>query len=109
MTLDEAIKHAEEVAEENEKNAKSINNIYKKSCLECAKEHRQLAEWLKELKDYRERIPSYEAGYNDAKREIALSDEYARAYTRGFEKVMEYCTNKLDELNKQKEIKGGKR
>lgn len=54
MTIDEAIKHAEEVAEENEKNAKSINNIYKKSCLECANEHRQLAEWLKELKIHRE-------------------------------------------------------
>lgn len=51
MTLDEAIIHAEEVAEENEKNGKSINNIYKKSCLECAAEHRQLAEWLKALKE----------------------------------------------------------
>lgn len=30
-----------------------------------------------------ERIPSYEAGYNDAKREIALSGEYERAYERG--------------------------
>ena len=54
MTLEEAIDHCEEVAEENEKNAKSINNIYKKSCLECAKYHRQLAEWLRELKAYRE-------------------------------------------------------
>lgn len=53
MTIDEEIKHCEEVAEENEKNAKSINNIYKKSCLECASEHRQLAEWLKELKEQR--------------------------------------------------------
>ena len=41
MTLDEAIKHAEEVAEE-------------KRCEKCAKEHRQLAEWLKELKQLRE-------------------------------------------------------
>lgn len=49
LSIDDAIKHCEEVAEENEKNAKSINNIYKKSCLECAKEHRQLAKWLKEL------------------------------------------------------------
>lgn len=54
MTIDEAIKYCEEVAEENEKNAKSINNIYKKSCLECAKKYRQLAEWLRELKAYRE-------------------------------------------------------
>ena len=43
MTLDEAIKHCEEVAEEQEE----------KECLECAAEHRQLAEWLKELKAYR--------------------------------------------------------
>lgn len=50
-SLDEAIKHCEEVAEENEKNAKSINNIYKKSCLECAEDHRQLAAWLKALKE----------------------------------------------------------
>ena len=54
MTIDEAIKHCEEVAEENEKNAKSINNIYKKSCLECASEHRQLAKWLKDLKEYKD-------------------------------------------------------
>ncbi|MBO6304328.1 MAG: hypothetical protein J6M62_04490 [Selenomonadaceae bacterium] len=40
MTLDEAIKHAEEKARE---------------CGKCAEEHRELAAWLKELKWYRER------------------------------------------------------
>ena len=40
MTLDEAIKHAEEVAEE-------------KRCEKCGEEHRQLSEWLKELKQLR--------------------------------------------------------
>ena len=43
MELDEAIRHAEEVAELNEA-----------ECFECAEEHRQLAEWLKELKALRE-------------------------------------------------------
>jgi len=38
---------------------------------------------IQEVKVYEERIPSYEAGYNDAKREIALSGEYERAYERG--------------------------
>ena len=58
MTLDEAIKHAEEVAEDKERNAgwfydkESAN--YKKKCNECAAEHRQLAEWLKELQAHRE-------------------------------------------------------
>ena len=43
MTLDEAIIHAEQVAELNEA-----------ECFECAEEHRQLAKWLKELKELRE-------------------------------------------------------
>lgn len=58
MTLEEAIKHCEEVAELNEE----CTRIYKDqgdtmasySCSECASEHRQLADWLRELKWYRE-------------------------------------------------------
>jgi len=65
MTLDEAIKHAEEVAEKNERRAESVRNrpissadFYheEESCSKCAEEHRQLAEWLKELKTSRECI-----------------------------------------------------
>lgn len=69
MTLDEAIRHAEEVAEKNEGEAevydllaKNHNNPYEKltasrfytDCAECSADHRQLAEWLKELKAYKE-------------------------------------------------------
>lgn len=53
MTLDEAIKHAEEVAEENEKQAEALADFdggVKLQCHECAKEHRQLAEWLRAYK-----------------------------------------------------------
>ena len=39
MTLDEAIEHAQEIAD--------------KSCDQCAEDHRQLTEWLKELKKLR--------------------------------------------------------
>lgn len=46
MTLDEAIKHCEEQAIKNEK----LN------CINCAKEHKQLAEWLKDYKILKERI-----------------------------------------------------
>lgn len=45
MTLDEAIKHCEEVAD---------YDCYNDDQRKCAAEHRQLAEWLKELKQYRE-------------------------------------------------------
>ena len=68
MTLDEAIKHAEEVAGKNEKYAQIWHKQTKNrlvdfcdkaiqeenNCIKCAKEHRQLAEWLKELKQLRE-------------------------------------------------------
>lgn len=77
MTLDEAIQHCEEVAEdkeciahsltkdgwqerfdnltrEKETEYKNVRDEMANSCLECAKEHRQLAGWLKELKALRE-------------------------------------------------------
>lgn len=58
MTLDEEIKYAEEVAELNEECARIYNEqgevIASCSCKECAEEHRQLAEWLRELKAYRD-------------------------------------------------------
>lgn len=57
MTLEEAIKHAIEVAELNEECTRIYNEHGKTmesyTCKECASEHRQLAEWLKELKAYR--------------------------------------------------------
>lgn len=53
MTLEEAIKHCEEVAENNEKIANTFEYSLKtkSDCKKCAKEHRQLAEWLKALKE----------------------------------------------------------
>lgn len=57
MNLDEAIKHCEEVAEKYDTEINLINcgisNESVDECLECASEHRQLAEWLRELKKYR--------------------------------------------------------
>lgn len=58
MTLDETIKHAEDVAEEKNKLAERIRNNMKSEialnnateCEICADEHRQLAEWLKDYK-----------------------------------------------------------
>jgi hypothetical protein len=60
MTLDEAIKHCLEVAERYETRAKIIDRRKlgfalenPTACKECAAEHRQLAEWLTELRVYR--------------------------------------------------------
>jgi hypothetical protein len=72
MTLDEAIKHAEEVAEENQRvvdtgivfDDVTIGMLYcddtevieehLANYQRCADKHKQLAEWLKELKQLRE-------------------------------------------------------
>lgn len=57
MTLEEAIKHCLEVAEikksESEKAELQGCDRYSMKCEKCSTEHRQLAEWLKELKKYR--------------------------------------------------------
>ena len=61
MTLNEAIKHCEEVAEEQEKLCKVNDsfNFSQPKWKKCAEEHRQLAEWLKELKAYKEQQYCY--------------------------------------------------
>jgi hypothetical protein len=64
LTLDEAIKHCLEVAEEQSrlyslcpcpcdgtKNCMSLKNGKDMGCTKCAAEHRQLAAWLTELKE----------------------------------------------------------
>lgn len=87
MTLDEAIEHSIEVAEENRINANSIeSNMYiplsvdkdnlVDGCLKCAEEHEQLAEWLEELKAFRNthtevEMKMYNKGRVDAIEEFA--------------------------------------
>lgn len=51
MTIDEAISHALEVAERYERMEDSHDNKLKEECLQCAADHRQLAEWLTELQE----------------------------------------------------------
>ena len=56
LALDEAIKHAKEVAKTNL--AEATYNFpdlkeYYDNCSECANQHNQLAEWLEELKSYK--------------------------------------------------------
>jgi len=101
MTIDEAIKHAEEVAESQEYEGKKLEESGKKyhdeyenycasQCFECAEEHRQLAEWLKELKQLKEQtrwIPVSERLPEEEETVIA-STEYRvypeTRYTKGY-------------------------
>ena len=56
ITLEEAIRHCEETADENEvcMNGRAIANEDDFMAQMCADEHRQLAEWLKDYKRLRE-------------------------------------------------------
>ena len=61
-----------------------------------------------------EEVPSvqpddYARGYNDAKREIALSGEYERAYQRGKEDAQQWipCSKKLPKKSGQYYVSGG--
>ena len=69
MTLDEAIIHFKKEAEQQIQRIDNLSDIPMvggsdedikliEKCEKCAEEHHQLAEWLKELKMYREMIPS---------------------------------------------------
>lgn len=94
LTLDEAIKHCLEMAEQNEtsaivyKNCKEIKtNMYEKltaeksesDCRECAADHRQLSEWLTELKELREIFAKVDTGAIKPKDYLDLLDEWAKA------------------------------
>lgn len=58
MTIDEAIAHCLEVAEKEEQFCvqDDISCRFQKSHAECAADHRQLAEWLTELKELRSSV-----------------------------------------------------
>lgn len=72
LSIDEAIAHARDVANEQKRRSGiCIQNDSEcdkfSDCLKCAEEHEQLAEWLEELKDMRNLDKTnFSNGYNRA-------------------------------------------
>lgn len=83
MTLDEAIQHCEEVMMENLEKTKDRNasDPIAINCGECAEEHHQLAEWLKELKAYRDARAEIAEALNDDTR--GEQNDYERGRKSG--------------------------
>ena len=78
MTLDEAIVHAREVASEQKRRSGAcVQNDSEcdkfSTCLKCAEEHEQLAEWLEELKSYRASV------FSGDMTQKMLKEEYYKA------------------------------
>ena len=94
MTLDEAIKHCEEVANK----CKTGHFSERIKAMECSKEHRQLAEWLKELKAYREQsgdvISRQSAIFlaSDLKQDLPDDERIADMVMAHNEGILEYQT-----------------
>ena len=92
MMIDEAIRHCGEVVKKQEelyricpasesemlhcngtKDCRVLKNGKNKGCQKCAAEHRQLAEWLKELKSYRASV------FSGDMTQKMLKEEYNKA------------------------------
>lgn len=130
MTIDEAIAHCLEVAEQNEAKAQKIGVQFlgttkdreATECRECAADHRQLAEWLKDYKELEAKhwdecrqIAHYD---NDVKHlcliiqdRISYVTDYGKAilegkYSDSYDYNKGYCTALNDILDMIHEITG---
>lgn len=104
MTLDEAIVHCEDVAQQNE----TLANQYSKkeqnhpverwdSCEKCASEHRQLAEWLKELKAYKKQDSDAISRKSIKQKLQEHHDFFVNAYG-GFSNLPQNDKSRVDEI-----------
>jgi uncharacterized protein YllA (UPF0747 family) len=99
MTIDEAIERSNRIAEKNEELHKTTHPAFRLFDYEkCAKESRQLAEWLKELKALKEQTDTL----NKIRAEIdgLLNDEDSNMYAQG---VMD-CLEIIDKYKAESEV-----
>lgn len=75
MSLEEAIKHCEEKEREQALNG----------CFACAEEHKQLAEWLRELQQFRKY------------KKWLLEEQYKRKDSLVFGDGVRYCAERLEQ------------
>lgn len=89
MTIEEAIKHAEEVAD---------YDCYNEKQFKCTEEHRQLAEWLKDYKRLKEQEPRKdEVILTKEEYGELVSSEFDNGYTKGYTEALEQ-NDVLDEI-----------
>ncbi len=104
MTIDEAIEREKEKAKEQRYYANfEHNGMMHQSCIKCAEEHEQLAEWLEELKYMRNLDKTnFSDGYNRGIDDFLQKADEVIPYTCSGTEFMRRLTKIADEL------KGGK-
>jgi len=85
MTLDEAIEHATDVA----------NN---ELCTSCAAEHKQLANWLSELKDIKNRYAYLAADFDNYKKRVVRNEQIV--HDKAYESVILKFLDIYDDMEK---------
>ena len=112
LSIDEAIAHARAVA--NTQRGKSgiclqngLECEHFSDCLKCAEEHEQLAEWLEELKDYRDKnkmvVRVDVENMDSIKDKIEELSKYAE---RQYNKAIDDFVKKICEKYTEEESKG---
>lgn len=102
MTLDETIAHEKELAEENYMQGMlchaNPNDDELDVCIENGRYHEQVAEWLEELKSYREHIFSGDMTQKMMKEQYCKAiDDFVKEFKR--KTPMENCL--IDEIAEQ--------
>lgn len=88
MTIDEAIKHAREVAKDKRADADwkwRHGRLNSDECIVCAEEHEQLAKWLEELKAFK----------SDDFTEDLLNMGYTKGLKDGYIKAIDEFVEKI--------------
>ena len=91
LSIDEAIAHAREVA--NEKYTEGMlchanpNDEELDGCIECAREHEQLAEWLEELKKRRSEDYGYMADIHQSIGYRKALDDFVETLVSAFDET----------------------
>lgn len=109
MTLDEAIKHCKEKAEELRLKAEQVRDIGEvisspkqpynepvKKCRDCAEEHEQLAEWLEDYKRLlgeKSYTMGYQDGLEDGLQDIREQGEWIKITKDGITPAEYTCSN----------------
>lgn len=118
MTIDEAIRHCEEVAEQQEANSfidrwsddDEWNESLKENCRQCAADHRQLAEWLRELQEAKRllklAVEDFEL-YGSLK-DLKLGERIKNPRYRDFRRIFDILDNTWRYADEAKELLGEK-
>ena len=117
VSIDEAIAHAREVAEDKRADADwkfRHGRLNADDCISCAEEHEQLAEWLEELKAYREigTVEGYKSAIECYTKEYLLrrnlQDQIKEQYNKAIDDCKELTFREIvycDSLNDRTEFR----